>query len=115
MRLPATDPDCANETAIDLAILNAVMTRHGMSATLFAQNAGASRTVVQEALTGQRGRKVAFAWVLAQGADFVRDVQEATNRQLRLTPTAEREESFEAVVELLRRVWFRERQDEAAS
>lgn len=111
MRLTATVPASVPD-AIDVEILLTVMARHGITKELFAQNAGVSRTTVQEAFAKQRGRKIAFAAVLAQGAAFVADVQDETNRRLGLSLDAQRQESFDAIVAVLRSVYFRERREE---
>jgi hypothetical protein len=112
MRLSATDVASIQESGLDIEIVRAVMERRQVLVKQFAINAGVARSQVSEALAGAAGRSLSFAWVLRQDAEFVAEVMAETNRRLGLTSEGQRQQSFDALVELLRSVWFRERREE---
>ena len=116
----APTPDGTQTEAPDLDVeaVRAVLEHRKLLVKRFAINAGVARSQVSEALAGAAGRKIALAWVLAQEEDqpgFVRQVFDEIERRMGLTPAAQRIASFEALVELLRVVWFRERRKEPAT
>lgn len=103
---PLIEPEISE---VDVEIVRAVMARQHVQVQDFARNAGASRSQVSEALNSVPGRNISFRWVLKQDELFVRDVLNEIEKRLRLSPQAQREESFEALVAVLRAIWFRER------
>lgn len=95
------------ESASRLAIRH-VAAQLGWSDKVLAHNAGVAASAWSDAFN-KRQRNLEIDWIYAQGAQFVALYQAEVNRLLGLTHEAQRQESFEAVVAVLRAIWFRPR------
>ena len=108
-RMSATECDASAEEApaerLDVEIVRAVMDRLHVPVKVFAIRADASRSQVSEALAGTAGRHLAFGWLLAQGAEFMGELQAEIDRRLGLTPRSKRAAKAELIAELVRTVF----------
>ena len=101
-----------NWKALYAECVRTVMQRRGLSVKAAAIAAQCSETAFGEAINDREGRNLAGHWVLAQGQEFNDDVTEEFRRQMGWSIEAKRAVTFDALVELLRVIWFRERQSE---
>lgn len=100
---------------VELEVVRAVMERHHVNVTEIAKVSGASRTQIGEALDGRPGRNFCLGWIVALHRKhplFVRDVLDDLGAALGFTPESQRQDSFDAMVAILKYAWFRPRRAE---
>lgn len=81
------------------------MRRVGLTSKAFCINADISESVFSDALADRRALDA--EWIRAQEPPFRRALREVEDEAAGVDPTSQRQESFNDIVELLRRMWFR--------